>query len=81
MKISRCILGTERYFSGMLIVLLLIVLLRAGVCIAVHQKQIRLGTMKLQVRSLTLLSELRVWRCHELWCRLQMQLASGVAVA
>ena len=35
----------------------------------VQQKQIRLGTMRFQVRSLVLLSELRIWRCHELWCR------------
>ena len=23
----------------------------------------------------------KIWYCHELWCRLQMQLRSGVAVA
>ena len=27
------------------------------------------------------LSGLRIWHCHDLWCRLQMQLRSGVAVA
>ena len=35
----------------------------------------------LQVKSLVLLSGLRIWCCHELWCRLQMQLGSHVAVA
>ena len=29
-------------------------------------KQIRLGTMRLQVRSLASLSGLRIWRCREL---------------
>ena len=28
-----------------------------------------------------LLSGLRIWRCSELWCRSQMQLGSGIAVA
>ena len=28
-----------------------------------------------------LVSGLRIWRCCGLWCRLQMQLGSGVAVA
>ena len=37
--------------------------------------------MRTQVRSLALLSVLRIQHCHELWCRLQMQLGSGVAVA
>ena len=27
------------------------------------------------------LSGLRIWRCHELWCRLQMWLGSCAAVA
>ena len=26
------------------------------------------------------LSGLRMWHCHELWCRSQMQLRSGIAV-
>ena len=34
-----------------------------------------------RVRSLALLSGLRIQRCCELWCRSQMQLGSGVAVA
>ena len=31
--------------------------------------------------SLALLSVLRIWRCHGLWCRSQMQLGSNIAVA
>ena len=34
-----------------------------------------------EVRSLASLSGLAIWRCCELWCRLQMRLRSGVAVA
>ena len=37
--------------------------------------------MRLQVQCLASLSELRIWRCLELWCRLQTGLASSVAVA
>ena len=44
------------------------------------QKQILLETMRLRVRTLSLLSGLRIQHCHELWCRSQMQLRSGVAV-
>lgn len=33
------------------------------------------------VQSLVLLSGLRIQHCHELWCKLQMWLVSGVAVA
>ena len=40
-----------------------------------------LRTTRLQIRSLALLSGLRIQRCHELWCRLQMQLGSCIAVA
>ena len=36
--------------------------------------------MRMQVQSLALLSGLRIWHCHELWCRSQMQLRSHVAV-
>ena len=43
--------------------------------------KIGLGTMRLQARSLALLTELRIWRYYELWCRSQMWLGSGVAVA
>ena len=37
--------------------------------------------MRMQVRSLALLSGLGIWHYHELWCRLQTQLTSCVAVA
>jgi len=41
----------------------------------------RTGILEMQVPSLTLLSGLRIWCCHELRRRLQMHLKSGVAVA
>ena len=41
-----------------------------GIPIMAQQKQIQLGTMKLRVRSLALLSGLWIWHCHELWCSL-----------
>ena len=37
--------------------------------------------LRVWVRSLTLLSGLRIWRCCELWCRLQIQLRSCIAMA
>ena len=37
--------------------------------------------MRMQVRSLALVSGLRIQRCCELWCSLDMQLGFGVAVA
>ena len=37
--------------------------------------------MRLRVRSLPLLSGLRIWRCRELWCGGQTRLGSNVAVA
>ena len=37
--------------------------------------------MRTWVRTLALLSGLRIQRYHELWCRLLMQLRSYVAVA
>ena len=52
-----------------------------GVPVVSPQKQIRLGTMRLRVQSLSLLSGLRIQRCHELWYRLQTQLGSVIAVA
>ena len=54
---------------------------RLGVHIVVQQNPIQLVTMRLQVPSLALLSELRIWRCRGLWCRLQIQLRSHVAEA
>ena len=52
-----------------------------GVPIVAQQKQIGLGTMRLHIRSLAPLSGSRIRCCHELWCRSQMRLGSGVAVA
>ena len=49
--------------------------------VVAQQKQIRLGAMRLQVRSLALLSGVRIWCCHELWCRSQTRLESHIAVA
>ena len=49
-----------------------------GVSVVVQRKRMRVGTMKLKVRSLALLSGLRIWRCHELWCRSPMWLGSSV---
>ena len=49
--------------------------------IVVKWKQIGLGNMRLWVQSLASFSGLRIWHCHELWCRSQMQLRSRVAVA
>ena len=54
---------------------------RSGVPVMAQWKRIQLETMRLRVRSLALLSGLKIQRCHELWCRSQMQLGSGVAVA
>ena len=42
-----------------------------------QQKQIRLVPMRMQVRSLALLSGLKIWRCHELWWRSKTRLRSG----
>ena len=52
----------------------------SGVPIVAQWLTIRLGTMRLRVRSLASLSGLRIWCCHELRCRLQTWLGSGVAV-
>ena len=52
-----------------------------GVPVVVQRKQIRLGTMRLQVRSLASFSGSKIQRCCELGCRSQMWLGSGVAVA
>ena len=51
-----------------------------GVPVLVQWKQIRLGTVRLQVRSLALLSGLRIRCCRKLQCRLQTQLGSDIAV-
>ena len=48
--------------------------------IVAQWKRIRLGTMRLWVQSLALLSWLRIRCCCELWCRSQTRLRSGVAM-
>ena len=40
-----------------------------------------LGTTRLRVQSLPLLSGLTIRRCRELWCRLQTRLGSSTTVA
>ena len=52
-----------------------------GVPVVAQQELIRRGTIRLRVPSLASLCGLRIQRCHELWCTLQMQLGSRVAVA
>ena len=52
-----------------------------GVPVVAQGKPIRLGTMRLRVRSLALLRGLRIQRCREQWGRSQTRLGSGVAVA
>ena len=52
-----------------------------GVPVLAQRKQIRLGIKRLRVQSLTLLSGLKIQHCHELWCRSQTQLRSGVTMA
>ena len=46
-----------------------------------QQKRIQLGTVRLWVRSLALLSELRIQHCRELWCSPQTWLGFGIVVA
>ena len=55
--------------------------LTTGVLTVAPWLRSRLGTMRMQVRSLASLSELRIWHCRELWCRLQMWPGSSIAVA
>ena len=52
-----------------------------GIPIGAQWKQIQLVSMKMQVQSLALLSGLGIWHCLELWCRLQTQLRSTIAMA
>ena len=47
----------------------------------VNESNYQLGTMRLQVRSLALLSGLMIQHCCELWCRSQTRLGSCIAVA
>ena len=40
-----------------------------GVPVVAQRKRIQLGTIRLWVRSLATFSGLKIWHCHELWCR------------
>ena len=51
-----------------------------GLPILAQRKRIQLGSM-MRVPSLALLSGLKIQRCREPWCRSQMRLRSGDAVA
>ena len=53
----------------------------AEITLVAQRKQIQLGTMRFRVQSLAWLSGLRIQCCHELWCRSQTGLGSGIAVA
>ena len=53
-----------------------------GVPLEAQQKRIRLVvTLRMQVQTLALLSGSGIWRGLKLWCGLQMQLRSPIAVA
>ena len=43
-------------------------------------KRTQLGSMRTRVRSLALLSGLRMWHCHELWCGSQTLVRSDIAM-
>ena len=49
--------------------------------ITAQWKRLQLGTLRLRVRPLASLRGLRIQRYCELWCRLQMWLGFGIAVA
>ena len=92
-QIKFSLIFTARYFKWMGYLLLIksylnkkiyILFLNVtgvGVPIMVQQKRIRPGTVRLLVRSPTLLCGLSIWCCHKLWCRSQTWLESDVAVA
>ena len=54
-------------------------IVKLGVPVMTQWKRVQLGTMRLC--SLASLSGLTIWHCHELWCRLQIWLGPGIAVA
>ena len=68
------------YFPEILLVHLKYFCVGEGPVVA-QQKQIRPVTVRLWVQSLVSLGGLRIWHCHELWCRLQTWLGSRIAVA
>ena len=51
----------------------------SGFPVVSQRKRIQPVSMRMWVQSLPL-NGLRIWGCHELWCRLQMRLESHVAV-
>ena len=52
-----------------------------GVSVLAQRKRIQLVCMRMRVQSLASLSRSGIRHCHELQCRSQRQLRSGVAVA
>jgi len=56
-------------------------MLKFGVPVMAQQKRIWLVSVRMQVWFLALFNGSRIQCCHELWCRLQTQLESGIAVA
>ena len=68
------------YFKINVLVLIIIKKLK-GVLVVAQWKQIQLVSVRMLVRSLASPSGLEICHCHELWCRSQMPLRSGVAVA
>ena len=52
-----------------------------GVPVVAQWKRIQLVSMRVWVRSLALLSGIRLWPCPELQCVSQMLLGFGIAVA
>ena len=62
-----CLIAVARTSNTMLNTIL-------GGPIMAQRKQIRLVSMRTQVHSLASPSGLRIWHCHELWCRSQMWL-------
>ena len=55
--------------------------LKIGIPVMAKWKRIWIGTMRLQVRSLASLSQLKSRCGHELWCKSQTRLRSCIAVA
>ena len=79
------------YISTIFLNVSLKIFICGRVCVVVQREWICLGTMRLWVRSLALLSGLRILSCCELWCRLaaiapirpltwELPYASGVAL-
>ena len=52
-----------------------------GVPAVTQWKRTRLLSKRKWVPSLASISRLRIWCCHELWCRSRMQLGSHIALA